>query len=140
MNIKDEFFWNVCFEYEDEDGLEMPMNIRKQKFYQNYEFCNHTVENNLYSGFEYNSFDDILIIKCSYRVFTDKEWSKNLFQLDEDLKQLLQYSNFKVLSCYKIIFKFYGKYFISNIGNLICLLLTLGYITFIILYIIYRTE
>ena len=140
LNIKDEFFWDVCIEYEDEDGLEMPMNIRKQKFYQNYEFCNNTVENNVYSGFEYDPKNNILIIKCSYRIFTEKEWSKNLFQLDEDLKEMVQYSNFKVLSCYKLIFKFYGKYFISNLGNVICFILTIGYIILFILFAIYRTE
>jgi len=140
LNIKDEFFWDVCIEYKDEDGLEMPMNIRKQKFYQNYEFCNNTVENNVYSGFEYDSKSDTLIVKCSYRIFTEKELSKHLFQLDEDLKEMVQYSNFKVLSCYKLIFKFYGKYFISNLGNIICFILTLGYITLIILFAIYTTK
>ena len=135
LNIKDDFFWNVCIQYKDDDGYEMTMNVRKKKFYQNYQLCNNTVDNSVYSGFEYNSENDILIVKCSYRIFYEKGKSQNLFELDEDLVELVQHSNFKVLACYKIILNFKGKNFISNIGNLICFLLTLGYIAFIILYI-----
>ena len=140
LNIKDEFFWDVCIEYEDEDGLEMPMNERKRLFYQNYDFCNNTVVNNLYSGFEYDSKNDILIIMCSYGVFIEHQYSKILFELDIALRPMLKNSNYKVLSCYKLIFKFYGKYFISNLGNIICFLLCLGYIAFFILFIKYGTK
>ena len=140
LNIKDEFFWNVCFEYKDEDGIEMPMNIRKQLYYQNYDFCNNTVVNNLYSGFEYDSKNDTLIIICAYGILMENEYNHLLFDLDIALKPMLVNSNYKVLSCYKIIFKFYGKYFYSNIGNLICFLLSLGYILFFILFIIYGTR
>ena len=140
LNIKDEFFWDVCLEYKDEEGIEMPMNMRKSLFYQNYDFCNNTVVNNLYSGFEYNSNNDTLIVMCSYGVLLEHEYSKALFELDIALKPMLQHSNYKVLSCYKLILKFYGQYFFSNLGNLICFLLSLGYIIFFILFIIYGTK
>ena len=140
LNIKDEFFWDVCLEYKDEEGIEMPMNMRKSLFYQNYDFCNNTVVNNLYSGFEYNSNNDTLIVMCSYGILLEHEYSKALFELDIALKPMLQHSNYKVLSCYKLILKFYGQYFFSNLGNLICFLLSLGYIIFFILFIIYGTK
>ena len=140
LNIKDEFFWNVCFEYEDVDGIQMPMNERKKLFYQKYDFCNNTVINNLYSRFEYDSKNDILIVICSYGVLKEHEYSKFLFELDIALKPMLQHSNYKVLSCYKLILRFYGKYFLSNIGNLICFVLSLGYIAFFILFNIYGTK
>ena len=140
LNIKDEFFWDVCLEYKDEEGIEMPMNMRKSLFYQNYDFCNNTVVYNLYSVFEYNSNNDTLIVMCSYGILLEHEYSKALFELDIALKPMLQHSNYKVLSCYKLILKFYGQYFFSNLGNLICFLLSLGYIIFFILFIIYGTK
>ena len=140
LNIKDEFFWDVCLEYKDEEGIEMPMNMRKSLFYQNYDFCNNTVVNNLYSGFEYNSNNDTLIVMCSYGILLEHEYSIALFELAIALKPMLQHSNYKVLRCYKLILKFYGQYFFSNLGNLICFLLSLGYIIFFILFIIYGTK
>ena len=52
--MKQYFMSTECLdiEYKDEEGIEMPMNERKRLFYQNYDFCNNTVVNNLYSGFE----------------------------------------------------------------------------------------
>ena len=130
----DKFYTDICTPFKSANGTDVSLADRYNTFYANNQLscqanCKYS-ELNLDSNY----------LKCDCSVVNTEEietkesekFSAN--SLTKSLFKVLKYSNYKVLKCYKLVFRDVSFY--KNIGSILALLYFLGYIIsfFIFLY------
>ena len=126
----DKFYTDICTQYESEGGTDVLLADRYNDYYiENQLTCQNNCE---YS--DYLSESQYLKCECSVvneNIETEnpgKVTSKSIFSTFFDV---LKYSNYKVLSCYNLVFKVETLY--QNGGSILTIIYFLGYLaTFII--------
>ena len=119
FNPKDEFFNNICFQYNNSDGIDIILNDRRTDIYQNASFCQ---DGCTYSGTNYELMSVDCICDSSSLQEEKNNTNKNKKQNEEgDFKSLTKSFisnlidfNFDVIKCSNLAFN--SKILISNIG------------------------
>ena len=134
FDINNEFYQDICTPYESSNGTDILLSDRIDFYYNNNEakcqpnckFSDYSVENN--------------DLKCECNIESSEI---NMEKNEEDtgaksiytsFYDVLKFSNYKVLKCYKLSFNL--SIFKGNIGNLIVLIYFSIYLLFMMLYLI----
>ena len=128
----DSFYTDICTPYKSENGTDVLLSDRKKDFYNNSEVscqanCNYS---------EYLS--ELKYLKCEcYASSEDIDTSEPEILCGEmivnSFYDVLKYSNFKVVKCYKLIFNL--EILKKNFGSIIVIVFFLLYLLFVIVYI-----
>ena len=105
FNINDSFFWDVCQPYSSDKGNDLILEDRIKDLYQNYSLCEE--------GCTYNDLSlENMTILCDCKIKENITTVVSEINLDKIKYETT--SNFDIIKCYDIIFKFKLK--ITNIG------------------------
>ena len=118
-NASSEFFNNLCYQYNNEDGEDITMEDRRNEVYQNVSFCQDVCS---YGGIDY----ELMTVKCICNADSLQSETQNTTN-ENDESKLSHFEslvktfisnwfdlNFEVIYCYNLIF--YGPILIKNIG------------------------
>ena len=122
LNIKDEFFTNLCYSF-SESNKDMILEDRIKYIYQNYSLCE--------KGCTYNDIDiEKMSISCYCKTQGNISNVVTPLVFNSAKKSSLLDSNIAISKCYNLVFSFNNK--MNNIGFFIFCFLILIYIFFII--------
>ena len=134
FDINDPFYQDICTPYKSSGKTDMILYDRIEDIYNNDDAqCQSNCQ---FSGYLFNS----QYINCTCNVDTNEEKSlvkEEKFmpkKLYESFFEVLKYSNYKMLRCYKLIGK--KRMITKNIGNMILIIFLIIYIISLICYII----
>ena len=104
-NPNDTFYNDICTKYTSVNNTDLTLNDRKDIFYDNKVFCQ---ENCQYNGINL----DIMHAKCECSLSTGEiEYESKKFtgfEIVTSFYEVIKYSNFLILKCYKVIFSSNG--------------------------------
>ena len=131
----DSFYNDICTTYTNDKGTDVLLSDRRTDFYQktiNISLCQ--------SECEFQSFDKETKKARCHCPFQDSqienidlsELKFNKNEMINEFQKILDNSNFRVLKCFKLIFKY--KSFAKNIGSIIMLILVSLFISLILVY------
>ena len=131
LNINDPFYQDICVPYTYDNNTDILLSDRIDYIYNNKDtLCQSNCE---FSSYVLNSS----YLNCTCTAVQNKEEDKQKFsgkKLYESFYDILKYSNFKILKCYKLTFS--KKIFDNNIGNIIILIIFSFYFACFILFIL----
>ena len=136
LNENDSFYNDICATYTTENGTDILLSDRKKDIYelsQNQTFCQTGCELD-----SYNSTNKKAQCNCLAKEETITLDIEHLFNKKEIAKSFyntIANSNFQVIKCYKLVLDFSN--FFQNYGEI---LMSIFFITFIILKIIYFIQ
>ena len=115
----DKFYTDICTPFTSENGTDVSLADRYNTFYaQNQLSCQANCE---YSGFDLES--NYLKCECSVvdnnEIETEDPEKITSKSIVNSIFKVLKYSNYKVLKCYKLVFKVKSIYLIGSILTLI---------------------
>ena len=119
-NASDPFFTDICFPFTSEEGEDVSLEDRKDRYYKNVSFCEEDCE---YEGIDYLTQE--AICQCNVKDNFITEILNN--SLTSDILEVIESARIEVFRCYKNVF--YKKGFLRNLGGWI-------FIGFIIIEII----
>jgi len=117
FNISDEFYTDICFEYESPVNKDIPLQDRLKTFYPNITLCDSGCKN---AGI---NLDDMSVkCHCKFNDIANNDLIKEnviLNSLIGEALELINESNIAVLKCYRYIIKYftkcYGSYIILSL-------------------------
>ena len=129
FNISDEFYTDLCYQFESPNGKDVPLKVRLEAFFPNITLCEAGCENvgvNL----------ETMKAKCECK-FIDLVnmdiMSDNVYgQAIQEIFDIISELNIAVVKCFKDIFN--KKYFVKNTGGFIILSLFIGQVVCFIVY------
>jgi hypothetical protein len=132
FNINDRFYTDICTPYKSKNGTDVSLSDRKNDYYNNnYTTCQSNCK---YSSFDLNN----KLLKCDCSVIDDEIEINNLNKFTKKIYKsfydILKYSNYKVLKCYKLVFNI--DYFKKNLGSFVFLLFMVIFLSTLFFYII----
>ena len=126
LNINDPFYQDICTPYKSSNNTDIILSDRINYIYNNEDSQCQT--NCYFSSYLLNS----LYLNCTCEVVEDNTKTEEIKfsgkKIYESFYDVLKYSNFQILNCYKLIFK--KNIFSKNMGS----------ITIIIFFIIYLKQ
>ena len=126
LNIKDEFFNNICLPY-SEKSIDVILNDRILNIYQNYSICDNNCQ---YEKIDLTS----MIISCKCKIKTSVNSKIEQLSFNNILLDLFSNSSIGVVKCYDQVFNFKNK--LNNIGFLIFSIMFLFHIGFLIYFFV----
>ena len=132
-NISNKFYQDICTPYKSSNGTDVMLSDRINYYYYNNEIkCQSNCEfSNYYIEAQY------LKCKCdpsNSEIDIQNNTKFNPKTIYKSFYDILKFSNYKVLKCYKLIFIVDNLK--NNIGNIISAIFIFIYLIFIILYLI----
>ena len=113
FNISDEFYTDICFEYESPVNKDIPLRDRLTTFYPNITLCDSGCKN---AGI---NLDDMSVkCHCKFNDIANNDLIREnviLNSLIGEALELINESNIAVLKCYKYIIKYFTKCYGSYI-------------------------
>ena len=136
FNIKDKFYQDICTPYKSENGTDILLSDRINDLYYKNNNLTTCQENCEYS--DYTS--ETKLLKCKCNVNTEPIDYKNQKKFTpkkiyESFYDVLKYSNYKVLTCYKLIFE--KDPVSSNIGSILVIIF-FGIYFFFLIFLIFK--
>ena len=136
LNINDPFYQDVCVPYKYDNNTDILLSDRIDYIYNN-------KDSQCQSNCEFSSYlSNSLYLNCTCSATENKEQdNKKKFsgkKLYESFYDILKYSNFMILKCYKLIFS--NNIFKNNIGNAIILSIFSTFLACLIIFIIKGTN
>ena len=144
FNARDEFFNDICYPYDNPDGMDIIINDRRSDIYQNATFCQDGCS---YFGMNYNLM--VANCKCDSSIFQERE--NNVTENDNLKKDINTFKeiaksfisnlidfNFEILRCYNLILN--KKRLIQNIGFFSLFGMLFLQIIFFTIYLIRKVE
>ena len=133
FNLNSPFYTDFCTQYKTPEGTDMTLDDRKKYIYE--AIMN---EVNCQENCQFSSFDpDKRYLECSCNVHEDintVDYKKfNLKKMYQTFYDVLKYSNYKVIFCYKLVFTW--KNFDFNKGCWIVFILFILYLTQLAIYL-----
>ena len=136
FNINDQFYTDICAPYSSEDGTDVLLSDRINYYYNGtYTTCQ---SNCGYSSF--NLQNEYLICECKI-IAEDidiNDFSKFSKRFYKNFYDILKYSNYKTLKCYKLVFNL--NYLKKNIGSFIVIFFFIGFLCCLIIFIFKRIN
>ena len=135
FNINDAFYQDICTPYKTKNGTDILLSDRKTDYYYNNNNVTACQTNCEYSLYSYES----KLLKCECNVVNyedidiqniEKFNAKNIYKSFYDV---LKYSNYKVLKCYKLVFNINS--ITKNKGSIITLAYFSIYLIFLVIFI-----
>ena len=123
LNLKDNFFTDICFPFSDNDN-DIVLSDRIIDFYQNYSLCD--------DGCTYNKVDiKLMIINCNCSVKTNISIVEPMAKLEqlEDIEKSLA---FEIIKCYNLFFSWKNK--MKNYGFWIYLVFAIIHIPLLFIF------
>ena len=124
LNIKDDFFNDICFPYAEKNS-DMILRVRISDIYQNFSKCDNNCE---YKKIDLNT----KLIKCTCKIKPEIKKEAEPPRLDSILLDLMTDSSFGVVKCPNLFFNFHNK--LENLGFLLFALTIIAHIVIIIQY------
>ena len=134
FNLDDEFYNDICTPYTSENNTDVVLSTREDHYYNNIKeikcqskclYSNYSLERELLKC-ECGIVDEVIDPEN-----TDKFKPKILYQSFYDV---LKYSNYKVIKCYKLVFDFNS--ILKNYGSIISMIYFLIYFCFLLTFLI----
>ena len=133
FNINDSFYTDICTPYKSENGTDVLLSDRIKDFYSaNETMCQANCQ---YSEYSFQS----QYLKCECKIEEEdidiedpEKFSVKI--IFTSFYEVLKYSNFQVLKCYKLVFNIQS--ITKNIGSIIVIILFLCYLCFFVIYTI----
>ena len=138
FNPKDKFFNDLCYYYDNKDGIDIIIIDRRNDIYKNITFCQDGCK---YIGFDY----ELMTANCSCN--TDILENKDLNNIKEDKSEIFNFDylkqsfisnlfdfNYQVIYCYNLVINL--KILRKNIGFYSMIIMLLLQIIFWIIYMI----
>ena len=133
FDINSPFYNDICTPYKSPDGTDVPLSDRVNYLYNN-------EETTCQSNCKFSEFlKESQYLKCdcditNSEISTQKTKEFSAKTIYESFFDVLKYSNYKVLKCFKLTFRI--KNFIHNIGCILAIIYFLIYLVFLIIYYI----
>ena len=133
FDINDPFYQDICSTYESENGTDVPLSDRKNDFYSaNETMCQINCN---YSNYSFES----AYLKCKCNVENDNIDTDNIEKfsakmLYSSFYEVLKYSNFKIVKCYKLVFNI--NVLKKNYGSIIAIIFFACYLAFFVIYLL----
>ena len=134
FNLDDEFYKDICTPYTSENNTDVVLSTREEYYFNNIQEIK--CQSNCHYS-KYNSENELLKCECGIvdEVIepenTDKFKPKVLYQSFYDV---LKYSNYKIIKCYKLVFDF--ESILKNYGSIISMIYFLIYSCFLLTFLI----
>ena len=129
----DKFYTDICTPYKSQNGTDIPLADRYNDFYNSNQL--NCQANCQYS--DYNSESQYLKCECSIvnneKIETENPQKVTAVSIFKTFYTILKYSNYKVIKCYKLIFR--PVTFYKNKGSILTMIYFLGYFCSFFLYI-----
>ena len=130
FNHSDPFFNDICYSY-SQDKKDMILKDRVKDIYQNFSFCEDKCE--------YKKMNkDLNTVTCSCDVKTELNIKTKMPVFYEIMENSFKDSNFEVVKCFKLAFKFSNK--IHNAGFWISIIIFALHIPLYIIYFIFKIK
>ena len=132
FNPNDSFYNDICTKYTSANNTDLTLNDRKDLFYNGSQiFCQ---ENCVYKNVNIKTSQ----AKCECSITESKEIDYETkqfhgFEIITSFYDVIKYSNFLILKCYKLVFSIYG--FKNNIGSIIILIYIFFHVIFAIIFL-----
>ena len=132
FNIKDAFYTDICSKYKSENETDVILSDRKKDYFTNESTCQVNCQ---YSEY----FTETKYLKCECSAVTEEITTVDMDKFNgkmifESFYEVLKYSNYKVLKCYKLVFN--NNVISKNIGSIIVIIYFALYFPFLLLFII----
>ena len=128
FNLDSPFYKDLCFDYDNKEKRDIPLNMRIEKAFPNVELCEKGCKA---KGIQLP--EKVAVCDCSLNDIVNNNIIKDNALLDTAFGKafdIINSSNIMVMKCYKYIF----KYFKRSIGGFISIALIFSHIISIILY------
>ena len=131
FNENDSFYTDICTPYESENGTDILLSDRKNDFYD-------TNETTCQANCQYSAYSsESKYLKCECSVITEeidteqpeKLTGETVYKIFYDV---LKYSNFGVLKCYKLVFSL--DYLKKNIGSILALVYIIIFLIIMVIF------
>ena len=130
FNHNDPFFKDICYSY-SKDKKDMILKDRVKDIYQNYSFCEDKCD--------YKKMNkDLSSVTCTCDVKTELNIKTKMPVFYKIMENSFKDSNFEVIKCFKLAFKFSNK--IHNAGFWISIIIFALHIPLFIIYFIFKTK
>ena len=131
FNINDSFYADICAKFRSENGTDVILSDRKNDYYTNETTCQVNCQYSEYSS-------ETSYLKCVCDVTTDEIVTVDMDKFNGkailgSFYQVLKYSNYKVVKCYKLVFNI--NVITKNIGSLVVMAYFVLYLVFLIIFI-----
>ena len=136
FNISDEFYTNICFNFESPNGKDVPLKDRILTYYPNITLCDDGCN---VKGVNLDSMESIC--ECKFNDIINSEYFEGNAFVENTLgevAELLASSNLMVLKCYKNVFSLDNMR--NNIGGYIIILILFFQIISTLLYFYYFKD
>ena len=134
FNISDEFYTDICYDYESPVKKDIPLRDRITTFYPNVTLCDEGCKNSCI-----NLEDMTAKCDCKFNDIANNDLIKEnalLNNLVGEVIYIISNSNIAVLKCYKYIFKYFSKLY----GGFITVSLLLCHILLSIIFFTYELN
>ena len=115
-NASDPFFTDICFPFTSEEGEDVSLEDRRERYYKNVSFCEVDCE---YNGIDYLTQE--VICECNVKTNFITEALNNSFT--SEFLEIIESARVEIFKCYKNVFNIKG--FLTNLGGWIMI----GFIT-----------
>ena len=138
FDINDKFYTDICTPYKSKNGTDILLFDRYNDYYKSNQL--NCQENCNYSNYSIET----QYLKCECNVV-----NQNKIELEESEKltdksivksfvNVFKYSNYKVLKCYKLVFR--KKTFYENIGSILSIIYLIGFLISFIIFCFNRIN
>ena len=130
FNINDPFYQDVCTKYKSSNNTDIILSDRINYIYNNKDA---QCQPNCYFT---NYLPNSLFLNCTCEIVEYNNNEETKFsgkKIFESFYDILKYSNFKILKCYKLVFS--KNIFVENKGNIIILIIFFIYLSCFIIFI-----
>ena len=137
FDINSKFYQDICTPYKSLNGIDVILSDRIEYFFNNIETqCQPN-----YKFSDYSFEKENLKCKCNIMtsdINTEKIQEFNSKLISQSFYDVLKFSNYKILKCYK--FAFSVNIFKKNMGNIITLIFVCIYLILLLVYFIYGKK
>ena len=131
LNINDPFYNDICTPYKYANNTDILLSDRINYIYDN-------KDSSCQSNCQFSSYlQNSLYLNCTCEVVTETNTEESNFsgkKIFESFYDVLKYSNFQILKCYKLIFN--KTFFSNNLGSITVIIFFIIYLFCMIIYII----
>ena len=141
FNPENEFFNDICYNYNNSIGKDIILNDRRNDIYQNVSFCQYGC---IYGGMNYslmapNCICGPIFLQEEYNNLTYDDINSISFkEIKKAFLSNLYNFNFEILKCYNLVFN--EKIIVTNIGFYCLFLMFILQIIFFIIYLIKKLK
>ena len=136
FNLSDEFYTDICYHFESPNGKDVPLGDRIKTYFPNITLCDSGCS---CMGVNLTSMESIC--DCKFNNIIKNEFIGENALISStfgEIHDFLSNSNFRILKCYKDVFK--KEFIFKNIGGFIIIIIIFFEIIFSLIVILYNID